>query len=163
MKSRWLKKAMAAFLAVLMTVCALPVAAFVPETVETGEEFNKDLASATLASTPPTITEAEVSVRINDLVSKLNGKFFNTDYSQACVSSNPNCSTTTNNGKKYHASCDHCDNRNVVTATWFQNMFGNVSVSNVTFSPDKGLYLKPSSSLLEDEDYSTLIIWSVEE
>ena len=40
---------------------------------------------------------------------------------------------------------------------------GNVSVSNVTFSPDKGLYLKPSNSLLEDEDYSTLIIWSVEE
>lgn len=40
---------------------------------------------------------------------------------------------------------------------------GNVSVSNVTFSPDKGLYLKPSSNLLEDEDYSTLIIWSVEE
>ena len=39
MKSRWLKKAMAAFLAVLMTVCALPVAAFVPETVESGEEF----------------------------------------------------------------------------------------------------------------------------
>lgn len=130
MKSKWLKKAMAAFLAVLMTVCALPVAALVPETVETGEEFDKDLASATLASTPPTITEAEVSVKINDLVSKLNGKFFNTDYSQACVSSNLNCSTTTNNGKKYHASCDHCDNRNVVTATWFQNMFGNVSVSN---------------------------------
>ena len=40
MKSKWLKKAMAAFLAVLMTVCALPVAAFVPETVETGEEFD---------------------------------------------------------------------------------------------------------------------------
>ncbi len=40
MKSRWLKKAMAAFLAVLMTVCALPVAAFVPEMVETGEEFD---------------------------------------------------------------------------------------------------------------------------
>ena len=39
MKSKWLKKAMAAFLAVLMTVCALPIAAFVPETVETGEEF----------------------------------------------------------------------------------------------------------------------------
>ena len=40
---------------------------------------------------------------------------------------------------------------------------GNVSVSNVTFSLDKGLYLEPSSSLLKDEDYSTLIIWSVEE
>ncbi len=40
MKSKWLKKAMAAFLAVLMTVCALPVAAFVPEMVETGEEFD---------------------------------------------------------------------------------------------------------------------------
>ena len=39
MKSRWLKKAMAAFLAVLMTVCAVPVAAFVPEMVETGKEF----------------------------------------------------------------------------------------------------------------------------
>lgn len=44
MKSRWLKKAMAAFLAVLMTVCALPVAAFVPETVETGEEFEQDFS-----------------------------------------------------------------------------------------------------------------------
>ena len=42
MKSRWLKKAMAAFLAVLMTVCALPVAAFVPEMVETGEEFEPE-------------------------------------------------------------------------------------------------------------------------
>ena len=44
MKSKWLKKAMAAFLAVLMTVCALPVAAFVPETVETGEEFEQDFS-----------------------------------------------------------------------------------------------------------------------
>ena len=40
---------------------------------------------------------------------------------------------------------------------------GNVSVSNVTFSIDKGLFLKPSNNLLEDEDYSTLIIWSIEE
>ena len=40
---------------------------------------------------------------------------------------------------------------------------GNISVSNVTFSTDKGLLLKPSKDLLEDEDYSTLIIWSVEE
>ena len=39
----------------------------------------------------------------------------------------------------------------------------NISVSNVTFSTDKGLLLKPSEDLLEDEDYSTLIIWSVEE
>ena len=39
---------------------------------------------------------------------------------------------------------------------------GMVSVSNVTFSIDKGLFLKPSKDLLEDEDYSTLIIWSVE-
>ena len=40
---------------------------------------------------------------------------------------------------------------------------GNINVSNVTFSTDRGLFLKPSKSLLEDEDYSTLIIWSVEE
>ena len=39
---------------------------------------------------------------------------------------------------------------------------GLVGVSNVTFSPDKGLFLKPSKDLLEDEDYSTLIIWSIE-
>ena len=39
---------------------------------------------------------------------------------------------------------------------------GVVNVSNVTFSVDKGLFLKPSKDLLEDEDYSTLIIWSVE-
>lgn len=39
---------------------------------------------------------------------------------------------------------------------------GLVGVSNVTFSTDKGLFLKPSKDLLEDEDYSTLIIWSIE-
>ena len=40
---------------------------------------------------------------------------------------------------------------------------GNVEVSNVTFSIDKGLFLKPNIDLLEDEDYSTIIIWSIEE
>ena len=40
---------------------------------------------------------------------------------------------------------------------------GGVNVSNITFSVDKGLFLKPSKDLLEDEDYSTLIVWSVEE
>lgn len=40
---------------------------------------------------------------------------------------------------------------------------GNINISNVTFSKDKGLFIKPSKDLLEDEDYSTLIIWSVEE
>lgn len=40
---------------------------------------------------------------------------------------------------------------------------GDVNVSNVTFSTDKGLFLKPSKDLLMDEDYSTLIIWSIEE
>ena len=40
---------------------------------------------------------------------------------------------------------------------------GNVSVSNVTFSTDKGLRLSPSKSLLKDEDYSTMVIWSIEE
>ena len=39
---------------------------------------------------------------------------------------------------------------------------GDVTVSNVTFSVDKGLVLKPSKDLLENEDYSTLIVWSVE-
>ena len=39
---------------------------------------------------------------------------------------------------------------------------GTVNVSNVTFSTDKGLFIKPSNDLLEDEDYSTLIVWSVE-
>ena len=39
---------------------------------------------------------------------------------------------------------------------------GNVNVSNITFSIDKGLFLKPSKDLFENEDYSTLIVWSVE-
>ncbi len=43
------------------------------------------------------------------------------------------------------------------------NNDGNITVSNVTFSTDKGLFLKPSKNLLEDEDYSTLIVWSIEE
>ena len=40
---------------------------------------------------------------------------------------------------------------------------GNVEVSNITFSTDKGLMIIPSKNLLVDEDYCTLIIWSIEE
>mgnify|MGYP004657234135 FL=1 len=40
---------------------------------------------------------------------------------------------------------------------------GNVEVSNITFSTDKGLMLIPNKNLLIDEDYCTLIIWSIEE
>lgn len=39
---------------------------------------------------------------------------------------------------------------------------GNVTVSNVTFSTDKGLFLKPTKDLLEEEDYFTLIVWTIE-
>ena len=39
---------------------------------------------------------------------------------------------------------------------------GVVNVSNITFSTDKGLFLRPSKDLLEDEDYSNIIVWSVE-
>ena len=39
---------------------------------------------------------------------------------------------------------------------------GVVNVSNITFSTDKGLFLRPNKDLLEDEDYSTIIVWSVE-
>ena len=42
------------------------------------------------------------------------------------------------------------------------NNGGVVNVSNITFSTDKGLFLRPSKDLLEDEDYSTIIVWSVE-
>lgn len=40
---------------------------------------------------------------------------------------------------------------------------GNVEVSNITFSTDKGLMIIPNKNLLVDEDYCTLIIWSIEE
>ncbi len=40
---------------------------------------------------------------------------------------------------------------------------GNITISNVTFSVDKGLFLKPSKDLIEEDDYHTLIIWSIEE
>ena len=40
---------------------------------------------------------------------------------------------------------------------------GIVGVSNITFSTDKGLLISPTKNLLEDEDYSTMIIWSIEE
>lgn len=40
---------------------------------------------------------------------------------------------------------------------------GNVEVSNITFSTDKGLIIIPNKNLLMDEDYCTLIIWSIEE
>lgn len=63
MKSRWLKKAMAAFLAVLMTVCALPVAAFVPEMVETGEENIDSIENIQKASINETLTQAQINVR----------------------------------------------------------------------------------------------------
>ena len=40
---------------------------------------------------------------------------------------------------------------------------GNVNVSNVTFSTDRGLFLSPINDLNSDEDYSTIIIWNIEE
>ncbi len=40
---------------------------------------------------------------------------------------------------------------------------GDVEVSKVTFSKDKGLLLSPSKNLLEDDDYSNMVIWSIEE
>ena len=40
---------------------------------------------------------------------------------------------------------------------------GNVEVNNITFSTDKGLFLKPTNNLLTDEDYTSLIIWTIEE
>ena len=40
---------------------------------------------------------------------------------------------------------------------------GSVEISKVTFSTDKGLRLSPSKSLLKDEDYSTMVIWNIEE
>lgn len=40
---------------------------------------------------------------------------------------------------------------------------GVVNVNNITFSVDKGLLLKPSKDLLDGEDYSTIIVWSIEE
>lgn len=43
------------------------------------------------------------------------------------------------------------------------NTSENVEVNKITFSVDKGLLLSPNKNLLEDEDYSTLIIWTLEE
>ena len=39
---------------------------------------------------------------------------------------------------------------------------GNVEISNITFSTDKGLLLNPKNNLYIDDDYSTLVIWSIE-
>lgn len=43
------------------------------------------------------------------------------------------------------------------------NTSENVEVNKITFSVDKGLLLSPNKNLFEDEDYSTLIIWTLEE
>ena len=43
------------------------------------------------------------------------------------------------------------------------NTSENVEVNKITFSVDKGLLLSPNKNLLEDEDYSPLIIWTLEE
>ena len=40
---------------------------------------------------------------------------------------------------------------------------GDIEISKVTFSTEKGLLLSPSKNLLESEDYSTIVIWSLEE
>ena len=118
---------LAGFLAVMMVLCAVPVAAFVPETVETGEENYEDKYAIELASTPSMITETEVIRRINDLVSKLNGKYF-TINQQACV---PDAEDE-KSGR--HGSCagspSNCKNSDVIQAQWFKNMFGSVNVSN---------------------------------
>ena len=124
---RKVRSALAEFLAVMMVLCAVPVAAFVPEMVETGEENYEDKYAIELASTPPMITETEVIRRINDLVSKLNGKYF-TINQQACV---PDAEDE-KSGR--HGSCagspSNCKNSDVIQAQWFKNMFGSVNVSN---------------------------------
>lgn len=83
--------------------------------------------SSSLMSTPPTVTEAEVIVKINDLVSKLDGKYF-TINQQACVPDAEDKATG------WHGSCvgspSNCKNSDVIQAQWFKNMFGSVSVSN---------------------------------
>ena len=43
------------------------------------------------------------------------------------------------------------------------NTSENVEVNKITFSVDKGLLLSPNKNLLGDEDYSTIIIWTLEE
>ncbi len=40
---------------------------------------------------------------------------------------------------------------------------GDVEISNITLSTDKGLLLSPTNNLIEDEDYSTMVIWTIEE
>ena len=51
------------FLAVLMTVCAVPVAAFVPEMVETGEENVDVIENIQKASITDALTQAQINVR----------------------------------------------------------------------------------------------------
>lgn len=88
-------------------------------------EYSSDGSS--LMSTPPTVTETEVIVKINDLVSKLDGKYF-TINQQACVPDAEDKATG------WHGSCvgspSNCKNSDVIQAQWFKNMFGSVSVSN---------------------------------
>lgn len=40
---------------------------------------------------------------------------------------------------------------------------GEVELSNITYSIDKGLLLSPSLNLLKNDDYKTIVIWTIEE
>ena len=99
MKSRWLKKAMAAFLAVLMTVCALPVAAFVPETVESGEE---NITEKTVANDETALYYVTVTNSPNwDILS---ASYLDSFVGQVVVDKNVQVSSDSNTWQPYVAS-----------------------------------------------------------
>ncbi|MBE6544047.1 MAG: hypothetical protein E7675_06565, partial [Ruminococcaceae bacterium] len=70
-------------------------------------------------TTAPEKTEAQVVEKINKLVSLLSGKYFTVNQ-KACSSSN--CDNW---------ACSNCYNSNVFAATWFKNIFGTVSTSQI--------------------------------
>ena len=62
----------------------------------------------------PSISQSQVEEKINSLVKLLDGKYFTTTQK------------TCGNNK-----CDKCYNVNVFASSWFKNMFGSVSASQI--------------------------------
>ncbi len=81
--------------------------------------FSIPIESYAAYTTAPEKTEAQVVEKINKLVTLLGGKYF-TANQKKCSSSV--CTQW---------ACDNCYNGNVFKATWFKNIFGTVSTSQI--------------------------------
>ncbi len=118
----WHKRVLSLLLAVVIVVGMIPIISL----------------PVSAATSPQTINETKVLERIEELKTKLNGKYF-TENGIACIAD----AVDKSNG--YHGKCteyniDNCKNTRVIAASWFKNLMGAENIpTNISNVPGIGV------------------------